>query len=337
MHFCLRSKLGRLTRFAFAAFAFGLVLAGAGCKSTHVGPDALGGATGSGGGAVGGAAGSGAMGGTAGGGSTGNDGSAGSAGSDPCTTALFCDDFEKYAASAAPTTPWRASTNMGTVTVDGAFGHSGAQSIKMTTQARTTDGIKTAFIELAGDGVFPVAGNVFYGRMMFYLDAAPTTSVHWTLIQGAGVVPGATYHALYRYGGQLPVMQGATFVGSQLMANYDTPDSYPIGSGTPPASDCWQHADKVVVPVGRWACVEWKFDGPNNRMNLWLDGAAVPSLTMNGTGQGCVNQPATPPFTWTAPNFDRLDLGWESYQTDGVRTIHVDDVVISKTQVGCPP
>jgi len=49
-----------------------------------------------------------------------------------------------------------------------------------------------------------------------------------------------------------------------------------------------------------------------------------------------VNQPATPPFTWTAPNFDRLDLGWESYQIDGVRTIHVDDVVISKTQVGCP-
>ena len=69
---------------------------------------------------------------------------------------------------------------------------------------------------------------------------------------------------------------------------------------------------------------------------LALDGTAIPSLTMNGTGQGCVNQPATPPFTWTAPNFDRLDLGWESYQTDGVRTIHVDDVVISKTQVGCP-
>ena len=90
------------------------------------------------------------------------------------------------------------------------------------------------------------------------------------------------------------------------------------------------------MPVGRWACVEWKFDGPNNHMNFWLDGTAIPSLTMNGTGQGCVNQPATPPFTWTAPNFDRLDLGWESYQTDGVRTIHVDDVVISKTQVGCP-
>ena len=317
--------------------AFALALAGAGCKTTHVGSDALGGATGSGGG-VAGAAGSGSGGGAGpgSGGSPGSGGAAGSTGGDPCTTALFCDDFEKYAANAAPTTPWRASTNMGTVTVDGALAHSGSQSVKVTTQARTTDGIKTAFIELAGNGVFPVAGNVFYGRMMIYLDAAPTTSVHWTMIQGAGVVPGASYHALYRYGGQLPVMQGTTFVGSQLMANYDTPDSYPIGSGTPPASDCWQHADKVVVPVARWACVEWKFDGPNNQMSFWLDGTAIPSLTVNGSGQGCVNQPATPPFTWTAPSFDRLDLGWESYQTDGVRTMHVDDVVISKTQIGCP-
>jgi hypothetical protein len=323
------SKLGLV-----AGFAFPLVLTATACKTTHVGSDALGGATGSGGGAAG-AAGNGS-GGTAGhgtGGSAGTGGAAGSTGADPCTTALFCDDFEKYAANAAPTTPWRASTNMGAVTVDGAFAHSGSRSIKMTTQARTTDGIKTAFIELAGNGVFPVAGNVFYGRMMFYLDAAPATSVHWTMIQGAGVVPGASYHALYRYGGQLPVTQGTTFVGSQLMANYDTPDSY---SGTPPASDCWQHADKVVVPVGRWACVEWKFDGPGNRMNQWLDGAAVPSLTVNGSGQGCVNQPPTPPFTWTAPSFDRLDLGWESYQTDGVRTFHVDDVVISTTPIGCP-
>jgi hypothetical protein len=269
-------------------------------------------------------------------GSAGNSGAAGGATGDPCATALFCDDFETYAANAAPTTPWRTATNLGAVTVDSSLSHSGSKSVKMTTQARTTNGSKTAFIELAGGGVFPVSGNVFYGRMMFFLDAAPATSVHWTLIQGAGVVPSASYHALYRYGGQLPVTQGTTFVGSQLMANYDTPDSYPIGSGTPPASDCWQHANKVVVPVGRWACVEWKFDGPNNQMSLSLDGAAVPSLTVAGVGQGCVNQPATPPFPWTAPNFDRLDLGWESYQIDDARTIHIDDVVLSKSPIGCP-
>ncbi len=210
-------------------------------------------------------------------------------------------------------------------------GHGGAEA----TGGAGEDASTGAGGALSGAPVFPVAGDVFYGRMMFFLEAAPTTSVHWTFIQGAGVVPGTApaggYHALYRYGGQQPVMQGTTFVGSQLMANYDTPDSY---SGTPPQSDCWLHANKVVVPVGRWACAEWKFDGAGNQMTFSLDGAPVPSLAMTGVGQGCVHQ--TTPFTWTAPTFDRLSLGWESYQTDVVRTIYVDDVVVSKMPIGCP-
>jgi len=307
-----------------------------GCKTTRGGAEAAGGAgaiadggaggqTAGTGGAATGAGGSGVTG--AGGGATAG------AGGDPCATAMFCDDFEKYAAGAPPTTPWRASTNLGAVAVDTTQSRSGAKSVKLTTQARTSDGIKTAFIELTGSAVFPISGNVFYGRMMFRLEAAPATSVHWTFIQGAGVVPGGGYHALYRYGGQLPVMQGTTFVGSQLMANYDTPDSY---SGTPPASDCWQHASRVVVPVGRWACAEWKFDGATNQMSFSLDGASIPSLNMTGVGQGCVH-PSDGPFTWTAPVFDRLSLGWESYQTDGVRTIYLDDVVVSRTPIGCPP
>ena len=126
-------------------------------------------------------------------------------------------------------------------------------------------------------------------------------------------------------------MNGSTFVGSQLMANYETPDSY---GGTGPSSDCWKHASKVVVPVGNWSCAEWQFDGPNNTMRFWLDGAAVDSLTVTGTGEGCGNQPAG--YVWTAPTFDRLDLGWESYQQDTARTIWIDDVVVSKTKVGCP-
>ena len=319
-----------------------LAAIGLGCKTSHGGSEATGGAGGlpdggqsgqagsqadgqadGSGGAVTGAGGRGVTG--AGGGAT-----AGAAG-DPCATAIFCDDFEKYPVGTAPTTPWRASTNLGAVAVDTTQSRSGAKSVKLTTQERTTDGIKTAFIELTGSTIFPVTGDVFYGRMMFRLEAAPATSVHWTFIQGAGVVPGAGYHALYRYGGQLPIMQGSTFVGSQLMANYDTPDSY---SGTPPQSDCWLHANKVVVPVGRWACAEWKFDGATNQMSFSLDSAPVPSLTMTGVGQGCVHQ--TTPFTWTAPTFDRLSLGWESYQSDGVRTIYLDDVVVSRTPIGCP-
>jgi len=243
---------------------------------------------------------------------------------DPCARALYCDDFEGYAEGRPPAGKWTAVTTAGTVTVDGAQHRSGTKAVKFTTAG--TASYQSAFIGLGRD-VLPVPGNTVYGRMMFRLEAAPAASVHWTMIQGSGVVPGQSYRAQYRYGGQHPIA-----AGNQLMANYETPGWY---KGVGPGSDCWFHSDKQVVPVGRWACAEWQFDGATSTMRFWLDGQPVDSLTVSGVGQGCVNQPAT--FPWTAPVFDRLDLGWESYQADDPRTFWVDDVAISTTRIGCPP
>ncbi len=162
---------------------------------------------------------------------------------------------------------------------------------------------------------------------MFFLESAPTADVHWTFIDGVGLVPGTNYHAVYRYGGQLHVASG----GSQLMANSETPDSY---NSVGPSTDCWQHANGKVVPVGRWACVEWRFDGAANGMRLWLDGQELADLAVNGTGQGCVKQSAS--FPWTAPTFERIDVGWESYQADDARTIWIDDLAIGTERIGCP-
>jgi hypothetical protein len=240
-----------------------------------------------------------------------------------CAGALYCDDFEGYAPGAPPSGRWTDATKNGAVAVDGAQHRSGKQAVRFTTPG--TASYQSAFMRL-GAGLFPVAGNAFYGRMMFRLEAAPTAAVHWTIIQGSGLVPGQSYRAQYRYGGQLPIA-----AGSQLMANYETPDSY---AGTGPSSDCWVHSAGKVVPVGVWSCVEWQFDGATNTMRLWLDGAPVDSLTVSGVGQGCVNQPAD--YPWTAPAFDRLDLGWESYQADAPRTFWIDDVVVSTTRIGCP-
>src|SRR5581483_3847119 len=135
-----------------------------------------------------------------------------------CGGATFCDDFESYAAGAQPGGSWTTRTTLGAVVVDDTQARSGSRSVKLTTQAKTSDGIKTAFIRLGGAPVFPSPGNVLYGRMMVRLEAAPTASVHWTMIQGSGVVPGQSYHAYYRYGEQLPVLAvDGTFLGSQLM------------------------------------------------------------------------------------------------------------------------
>jgi hypothetical protein len=237
---------------------------------------------------------------------------------------LFCETFESYATGAPPAGDWNDQTNRGAVTVETSQHHGGQKSARFTTESHT--GFKSAFISLVGAPVFPVQGNAFFGRMMTWLESAPEQSVHWTFIQGGGVVPGETYRSLYRYGGQHPVTIGGNFAGTQLMANYETPGG--------PGSDCWDHADNVILPTVRWACVEWQFDGPSNTMRFWLDGVAVDSLTVQGTGEGCVTPPSDQ--TWRAPAFDILDLGWESYQGDSARTLYIDDVVLSTSRVGCP-
>jgi hypothetical protein len=285
------------------------------------GGSSQGGAAGSAAGATtGGAAGDGATGGASGAGGT-----AGANG-DACARAVFCDDFEDGTASSPPATPWTVQRGgSATAVVDGMHRVSGAQSVKFSVPT----GPGKAFIALTNAPVFPAMGNAFFGRVMLWLDAAPTASVHWTIVEATGLVPSQTYHAAYRLGGQHPIMSGGSFAGSQLMANYETPDSY---SGNGPGSDCWRHANSIVLPTARWSCVEWSYDGPNNAMTMWVDGMQV--VTVSGTGDGCVNQPAN--YPWTAPTFDTLKLGWESYQTDGARTLWLDDVAISTERVGCP-
>ena len=247
------------------------------------------------------------------------------AGVDPCAKSFFCDDFESYTAGGAPGGKWGKSENGGTIVVDAQRAHSGRNAVKASATAAA--GYRSVMISLTDPSLLPVAGNHIFGRMMFYLDSSPTGNVHWTFLDGSGTTSQG-YHSTYRYGGQTPLANG-----NQLMANYDTPDSYqspPVG----PSSDCWLHATTEVVPVAAWSCAEWEFDGPNNTMRFWLDTKPLTDLTMSGTGQGCVHQPAT--FPWLAPQFKRIDLGWESYQADGARTLWIDDVALGTERLGCP-
>jgi hypothetical protein len=161
-----------------------------------------------------------------------------------------------------------------------------------------------------------VAGNVVYGRMMIYMDQTANDGVHWTMIQGSGPLEGhdgVTAH--YRYGGMW---------AGKMMANYET-------SGA--ATDCWNNSEDVM-PTGRWTCMEWRFDGPGNEMRFWLDGQELPGLYVKDEGQGCIGHELGD--QWLAPTFDRMFLGWESYQPDDAREAWIDDVVIDDAPIGCP-
>lgn len=201
----------------------------------------------------------------------------------------------------------------GSVTIDSTRAHSGAKSVKVTTDGQMP--YRRAYFSV-GAPFFPVAGNAFYGRMWVYLAAAPSMTTHWTNISGEGMASfnNQSFAAYVRYGGQ---------VMKRLMANYDSQTF---------SSDCWQHS-QTTFPEARWACMEWHFDGPNERMEFWLDGTQVSALTVNHRGQGCIANGLS--GQWVMPNFSTLRLGWEHYQTSIPIQLWVDDVALSTQRVGC--
>ncbi|UQA54601.1 hypothetical protein [Polyangium aurulentum] len=258
--------------------------------------------------------------------------------STPCK-ALICDDFESSEVGAAPAGRWRVGTsddgmgNMtGAVAVDSTRAFSGNRSVKISTVEN--DNWKSAQLIFADTSALPTKDNVVFGRAMVWVESVPDKNLTWGLITGKGMVPGETHEAYYRYGGSEPVPGPDGSVGSKLAAFYDTPGSYDVPPSAP-ETNCWNHATSDIMPVGRWACVEWKFDGGNDEMQLWLDGFGIPGLNLKGTGQGCTGGQSAD-FVWKAPTFTEILVGWETGDPDVARTIWVDDVVIGAEKVGCP-
>ncbi len=243
-----------------------------------------------------------------------------------CGTQLFCDDFEAPALDAAPAAPWTVNAGAGaSVRVTAEQAATGEQALRIDAPSKVP-----AFLELSGGPTFPLPQNSLFGRARFYFESFPSTEMHWTFIAASGTRSDDQHRAEYRYGGQKPLLEAGSFAGSQLMANYETPDFY---AGNAPGSDCWHHSSGRALPTQRWVCVEWQFDGPTNSMRLWIDGAAAQDLTVEGTGDGCVHQPTS--YVWTAPTFEKVSLGWQGYQDDEPRTVYVDDVALAQERIGC--
>jgi hypothetical protein len=232
-----------------------------------------------------------------------------------CLGALVCDDFESYPLNGPPQGPWKVTTNGGGVVVDSVHAHSGTHAVHVSIVGGST-AYQQAYISVAGAPIFPIAGNLVFGRMAMWLKAAPTQTTHWSNVWGGGPVTGKGFSAVTRYGGQYSPL---------LMASYDT-------SGV--ASDCWQHS-ATAIPVQRWACFEWRFDGPSNEMDFWLDGTSLTDLTVLGQGQGCINNGTN--GKWLLPAYDILSMGWEHYQASDPIDMWIDDAAFDTKRIGCAP
>jgi hypothetical protein len=245
------------------------------------------------------------------------DGAAGASGGCGPGTVL-CEDFEAYATPADLAAAWTPTMTAATLTVDATKASHGTRALHIKAAA----GTPVAVIAKQDAPLFPIAGNVIFGRVMMWLTATPGGDYHWNNIQAAGDMPGSTMWGKYGWGGQFgKVLAGYTVRTAQ------TAMTATIDCSNPSAS---------AFPSQRWVCVEWEFDGTKNEMHLWFDGTLLSDVDVVGMGTRCVNN-ADLGKPWSAPSFSFLSLGWQQYQaSNGPLELWMDDVAVGTQRVGCP-
>lgn len=248
---------------------------------------------------------------------------------DACRQAWFCDGFETYRPREFPAAPWSDQTYHTGAVIEVTAGRafSGRQSLHVLAPAAKP---RRGYAAIHVSSAAPAASRAMYGRMMVWLDAAPVpeagaSDVHWTLMQAEGRAAGDRNNAIYRLGLE---QRG----GLGLMANYET---------TPPVrSDCRLRSARDL-PVARWTCVEWHFDGDRDELQFWLDGAELRDVRVVGRADAadshCAHQDDLHGRWLAPPAFQSVFMGIERYdKSTNDQNLWIDDVVISPRRVGCP-
>lgn len=207
----------------------------------------------------------------------------------------FCDDFEGFAPGSMPGGMWTIHLEKGTLAVDQTRAFSGTRSVKLSHPGAPA----AMFMELR-QPVLPLAGNVTYGRLMYYITKNPTTGgyPHFEIVRGTGPLAG---------GAQAQLNMGAE--SGKVMINYEP-------------GDC-SLKSKVAFPEKKWTCFQFRFDLPKGDMHEWVDNISADDIAMK---PGCAKMPTA---------VDVLHVGWESYHGEGAE-IWIDDVVVSDQPIPCP-
>lgn len=196
------------------------------------------------------------------------------------------------------------------VVLDSVHAAHGKQALHVHTE--TNDPVYIETVKL------PLANNGFFGRVLAYFASDPgaRTKGHWGSFVGIGKKTPSGQDIEVRIGGQFDI----------LVANYSPNDALQTS-----ASRDGFYDDGARLPIGSWACFEFQFDGAQNQLHVWLDGTELERLHVtdwNQFGHGLTKD-------WS-PSYDRLRIGYQSWNADTPIDVWYDDVVVATQRVGCP-
>jgi hypothetical protein len=202
---------------------------------------------------------------------------------------LLCEDFE----NGIDATKWGVSRPGG--------------STLMVDTVRPARGGRSLHLKHTGLGgpniiqrkIFPIAGNSFYMRMFVWF-VNPVMGGHFSLAQGQG--SGSSDVA--RFGGI-----------SQRLG---------VGSDGGPSGD-WTDTDNVVLPSGKWLCLEWRYDGPQNMFQGWWDDVERTRLHTGVTRHAA----------YRMPTFSSVWFGWVLYNVSQTMEMFIDEIAIDTKPIGC--
>ena len=250
---------------------------------------------------------------------------AGFYGATRCATAnvLLCDSFE---GTAIDTTTWQVSGS-----------GSEMPSLSIAQAARGTGSLHIVLSKIAQGGgyesqrlnetkTFPAANNRYFGRMFVRfasLPAAPLDYLHWTIAAGTGddIPTDIRLSGQFNNDGQ----------GKNLYGIGTDETGLDGGTGDWTQQDNDPANNPTNVPLNKWMCVEWMYDGSANETRFWWNGIEHPSMhttsTMSGSKTGA-------PFI--LPDFTSQWIGFEAYQsTTETLEAYLDELAIDGERIGC--
>jgi hypothetical protein len=220
----------------------------------------------------------------------------GSAAASMCPSgAVVCDGFET--ASLAP--EWKNVSMNATISLDTSCAYRGSQSLRV--QSDPVPSAGTARGTIVDDDASVVLSDYYVRAFVWWTGPASANSIRLIdIIQSSQ--PGH---------GILLAVQNGGFNIHNTIISADT-------------------ANMVPLPTDRWTCLQLEVHvGNSGAVKLWIDGSTTPAISMVG-----IQTMPTPP----AAPLGQVNVGLGIYGTDTAQPaidLHVDEVVIATSPVGC--